>query len=126
MSYCHNIFGGTGYRQSRYLFGKAGEASFKQLANFHTGLESSTPDGTITVGSNLPCLPGQTASVAGTGTYQWAITGGVIVGSSTNQSVTFTPTSANVTLTVTVTSAKGCGITTSKTTTTQCAAIAPP
>jgi hypothetical protein len=132
MSYCHNVFcpagttcGGVNsgtFRQSRYLFGKAGEPSFKMLGLFTTLIDAVTPNGTITAGSNLLCAAGQTASVPSnaTATFAWQITGGSITSSTTTNSITFTPSAPSVTLTVTITSANGCAITTSKIVTTQC------
>jgi hypothetical protein len=63
MSYCHNILSGV-FRQSRYLFGKTGEASEKMLPIFNAGFEGSTSDPTITVQTQpVSCAAGRTASV---------------------------------------------------------------
>jgi len=51
MSYAHNIFDGGGQRMSRYIFGKAGEASELMLPIFRAGFEAATPNGTITIGA---------------------------------------------------------------------------
>jgi len=132
MSYCHNIFSG-GFRQSRYLFGQAGEPSFKVLGMFRTELEEATPDATITTQAQpVACSAGRTASVptvtnCNSGcTFSWQITGGTITSSTTTSSITYTPTDDTVTLTVTILSSRGCGITASKTITTQCVDVLPP
>lgn len=139
MSYCQNVFCPAGttcagsntgtYRQSRYLFGKSGEASFKMLGIFTTRIDAVTPNGTITIGSApLPCSAGQTASVASCSgcTYSWSISGGSITAGAGTTQITFTPTSSSVTVTVTITNANGCGITASVTRTTSCSSLAAP
>ena len=148
MSYCHNFFPGSPpfYPQSRFRFYKSGEANelilgdtaakcleFGVTANpcyFTLGLNNatSTLNATITVGSNLSCSAGQTASVPanGSATFAWQITGGTITSSTTTNSITFTPNAATVTLTVTVTNSRGCSITYSQQTSTQCGAISAP
>jgi len=129
MSYCHNINVG-GFPASRYLFGKAGEPSELVFPFFATGLNNATSglNATITIGSNLACAAGQTASVPanGSATFAWQITGGNITSSTTSNSITFTPTLPSVTVTVTVTNTKGCAIVNSATVSTQCAAITAP
>lgn len=132
MSYCHNLSSG-GFRQSRYLFGKSGEASEKMLAilkgSSSNGLQGSVPNGAMTTQAEpLACSAGRTASVAScTGcTYGWQIAGGTITSSTTGSSITYTPTGTSVTLTVTVTSQKGCGITVVKTLATSCSALSAP
>ncbi len=128
MSYCHEFTSG-GFRQSRYLFGKAAEPSEKMLPIFNGGLEGCTPNVTIT--SQTPpvaCSAGRTASVAAcTGcTYQWTISGGTITSSTTVNAITYTPNAANVTLGVTIITARGCGITASKSFLSQCVAVTAP
>jgi hypothetical protein len=128
MSYCHNISSG-GFRQSRYLFGKAGEASEKMFPIFNDGLEGATPNSTITTqGQPVACAAGRTASVGTCSgcTYAWQIDGGTITSSSTISSITYTPNEAEVTLTVTVLAERGCGITASKTITASCVGVLPP
>lgn len=126
MSYCYlQTRPSTGYPESRYVFGEAGFPSQKMLEILSGALEYALPTGTITVGSNLACAAGQTASeaagcVAGC-TFSWAISGGSIQGSATTSSISFTPSAAMVTLTLSVTNEKGCKITTSFATTSQCA-----
>ncbi|HEU4887489.1 MAG TPA: M12 family metallo-peptidase [Thermoanaerobaculia bacterium] len=133
MSYCHNISSG-GFRQSRYLFGKAGEASEKMLPIFKgsyddeqpwfaTGLEGSTPDPTITVQTPpVACAAGRTASVPSCSgcTYEWSIDSGVITSVNNIAAIIYTPLDEEVTLTVTVITARGCGISASKTFTASC------
>jgi hypothetical protein len=128
MSYCHNIFV-SGFRQSRYLFGKAGETSEKVLPVFKAALEAATPNSTITAQTQpVACSAGRTASVVTcTGcTYSWQITGGSITSSTTINAITYTPTQSSVTLTATILTARGCGITASKIITTSCVAVLPP
>jgi len=137
MSYCHNLFPGGGVRASRYLFGKAGEPSFKMLSILRTGdpgigtsgLEGATPDPTITTQpAPLACVTGRTASVATCSgcTYSWQATGASITTAANINAITFTPFDTSVTLTVTITSAKGCGITVSKTVAASCTALTAP
>ena len=127
MSYCYlqsRAVGMLSYPESRYLFGKVGEPSAKMLAILTDGLEQATPTGFITVGANLACAAGQTASVydCGTGcTFSWTIDGGSIQGSTTSAAISFTPSAASVTLTATITNEMGCRITTSSANTSQCA-----
>lgn len=129
MSYCHNIFS-SGLRQSRYLFGQAGEPSAKVLTLFKTELEEATPNATISPGQVEPvaCSSGRTASVPTCSgcTYSWQITGGSITSSTTGSSVTYTPAESSVTLTATILTSRGCGITASRTITTSCVALLPP
>ncbi len=128
MSYCHNIVA-SGQRQSRFLFGKAGEPSFKMLGLFRTSLEEATPNPMITAQTQpVACSSDRTASVASCSgcTYQWSITGGTITSSTTFSSITYTPSSSSVALKVTVSSERGCGITASKTIATNCGAVSPP
>lgn len=128
MSYCHNVVV-SNYRQSRYRFWKAGEASEKMLPILNSGLEGATPNPSITTaGGTIPCAAGQSASVAACGgcTYAWQITGGTITSASNISSITYTPSSASPVLTVTVTTSRGCGITLSKTLTTACGALTAP
>ncbi len=138
MSYCHNITI-SGFRQSRYTFGKAGEPSEKMLAilkfgdptyTFPTaGLEGATPNGTMTTqAAPVACSSGRTASVPScTGcTYAWQITGGAITSAANISAITYTPSASSVTLTVLVTSQRGCGITVAKTLATACSSVTAP
>ncbi len=149
MSYCHNIFS-SGFRQSRYCFYRPNEAAEVVLGNsvakceagldpnalsssscyFNAGLNQGTTglDATITIGSNLTCSAGKTASVPvnASATFAWQIVGGNITAGATTRQITFTPTAASVTVTVTVTNANGCGITNTATTSTQCGALTAP
>ena len=129
MSYCHNFFYSGSFRASRYLFGKAGEASEKMFPVFKTAIEGSTPDPTITVQAEpVACSSGRTASVATCSgcTYAWQITGGTITSSNTISAITYTPNQTNVTLTVTVITTRGCGITASKNFLSSCAPVSAP
>jgi hypothetical protein len=128
MSYCHNrpLVGGN--IPSRYLFGKAGEPSELMLPLFTASLEAATPTVAITVGSGLACAPGATASITNVAgnTYAWGITGGTITSATNTNAITFTPSAPTVVLTVTDSNAKGCSITSQRTTTSACAALAAP
>lgn len=123
MSYCYLWTRAVGgYPESRYLFGEVGKPSEKMLAILTDGFYQATPLGDVTVGSNLACAAGQTASVMDCFecTYSWAIAGGSIQGSATGPSISFTPSAANLTLTATIGTARECKITTSFATTSQC------
>jgi len=138
MSYCH-FFSSGGFRQSRYLFGKAGEPSEKMFPVFKlgmdvdpmapTGLEGCTPDATITIQTEpVSCSAGRTASVPVCSgcTYAWQIVGGTITSATNIAAINYTPTTTNVTLTVTVIKARGCGITASKAFLSSCVPVSPP
>jgi hypothetical protein len=130
MSYCHNVFSVGGFRQSRYQMWNAGEPSEKMLPFFQIGLESASPNPTITAQAEpVACSAGRTASVAACTncTYDWELIGGTITSSATTSAITYTPTEEAITLTVTVTNARGVGITASKEVATAChAVVAPP
>jgi hypothetical protein len=126
MSYCHNIFL-SGFRQSRYLFGKTGEPSEKMLPYFTGALDAATPAGAITVGAGpLPCSAGQTASVSAATSMAWGITGGAITSATNIASITFTPSAPTVVLTVTVGNTKGCSITSQRSTIALCGSLPAP
>jgi hypothetical protein len=128
MSFCHNMVVG-GYPQSRYAFLKPGEPSELLWPFFQDGLNHGTSnvDATITVGSNLTCGPGQTASVpAGAASYVWSITGGTIDSGGTSNQVSFTPAAASITLSVRVGNANGCTVINTRIATTQCGSATPP
>jgi hypothetical protein len=125
MSYCYLQTRLFGYPQSRYLFGEAGKTSQKMLEVLTRDIDYAVPTGTFAVGSNLSCASGQTASAdGGCGadcTYSWTISGGSIQGSAATSSISFTPSAASVTLALSITDPKGCKITTTVATTSQCA-----
>jgi len=127
MSYCHNITIG-GFRQSRYLFGKSGEPSELMFPYFTTALDTSTPNGAISLGAAepLPCSAGQTASVAAATSMAWQITGGAITSATNIATITFTPSAPSVVLTVTVGNTKGCSITSQRTATALCGSLPAP
>lgn len=132
MSYCHNIaYTGspTFYRASRFVLGKAGEASEKMFPIFFAGLEGATPNPTVAVQAQpVSCATGRTASVPSCSgcTYSWSIDGGTITSSATTSSITYTPNESEVALTVTVIGARGCGITATKIFTSTCAGVLAP
>ena len=121
MSFCQNLVV-SGTRQSRYLFWKTGEASERIMPFFTAGLERATPDAAITIGSNLACSAGRTASVPNVAgnTYAWTVIGGTITLGASTSSITFTPSASTVTVRVTISNPLGCSITTSSTATTLC------
>jgi hypothetical protein len=130
MSYCHLLFSGNGFPQSRYVFWQAGEASEQEWLDYiQPGLEFATPNGAISVGgASVTCAAGRPASVASAAglTYSWSIGGGTITSATNTASITFTPASPNVTLTVTVTNTNGCGITSQRVVPTACAGLTAP
>ena len=137
MSYCHNFSSG-GFRQSRYLFGKAGEprrccrssnTERTSIPILPTGLEGCTPDVTITTQTPpVSCSAGRTASVPSCSgcTYRRTIDGGTIASYDTVSAITYTPNMTNVTLGVTIITARGCGITASKAFLSQCVPVSAP
>lgn len=137
MSNCNNLFDASGNRGSRYAFWEPNRPSSKMYALMRTGLDSSTPDGRIRLGSYtdplqedpqpLTCTSHTAKVAACTGCdYEWSITGGTINGNSTKDDVTYTPTAPIVTLTVTVTRNGSCGITVMRQVVTACATLSAP
>ncbi len=132
MSYCYLQTRASGYPESRYVLGELGKPSQKILEILTDKLEYALSTNSIIVGTNLPCSAGQTASEDGgcaglECTYSWAISGGSIQGSTTGTSISFTPNAAALTLTFSIANEKGCKITRSFATTSQCATtLGPP
>jgi len=98
MSYCHFTFGAA---NTRYIFGKAGEASYVMPAELKSAIQNATPSlSAITAPATLAAGASGTASVANVSglTYLWTITNGVINSGQGTSSVNFTATSnpANV------------------------------
>jgi hypothetical protein len=138
MGACHELTD-HGDRAARYIFWEPNKPSAKMLPIFRGGLDGSTPDATIHLGTGVPnpnvddsqpldCQAGRVARVtACTGcTYDWSIAGGSITGSAAGATISYTPSSPNVTLTITITRPSGCGITTSRMLTTVCASVPAP
>jgi hypothetical protein len=137
MSYCHNVFGGTGglFPQSRFLFGLASEPSHHELDDYmlratgplNGGTNIVNGVGAFTMSISAPASVGAnstgnaasvTASPSSGATYSWSITNGTITSSTTTASVTFTAgASGSVVLRAIAYAANKCGITDSKTVT---------
>ncbi|HYO75300.1 MAG TPA: FG-GAP-like repeat-containing protein [Thermoanaerobaculia bacterium] len=110
MSYCHLNGGGA---QTRYTFGKSGEATYVVPAAMKSQIESYTPSLTgVTAPASIASGATGNASVAAVGgiTYEWTITNGVINGSSTSNSVNFSGTAHPVTVRVKATNSSGCSV----------------
>jgi hypothetical protein len=111
MSYCHLTFSG-GFPQSRFLFGKAGEASelmATQIKNYIDGKSPASP--AITAPASMGPGASSNASINGPVgglTYDWTITNGTINGGTTGTTINFTATTNPVTLRVRATNASGC------------------
>ncbi|HEY0141501.1 MAG TPA: FG-GAP-like repeat-containing protein [Thermoanaerobaculia bacterium] len=109
MSYCHL----NGASQTRFIFGKTGEASAMMLPMMQGFISGKTPTlSLITAPSSVNSGVATNASVTNNGsTYQWTIVNGTINGSSTSSTVNFTGTTSPVTLKVKATNASGCSVT---------------
>ncbi|HEX9985058.1 MAG TPA: M12 family metallo-peptidase [Thermoanaerobaculia bacterium] len=118
MSYCHLL----GPSNSRYIFGKTNEASAKIVANMTADIQGRAPAlSAITApatGTTGTAAAASVTNVAGM-TYNWLITNGVINGSSSGSSISFTPTAHPVVLKVKATNASGCSVTDTKSITVQ-------
>jgi hypothetical protein len=123
MSACFNVL--DTYPSSRYVFGKAGEASYVELRDYMTRAAGTVDGGpnivsaaqtvtmspitapsTVTLGST-----GNAASVtpASGATYEWLITNGTITSGATSSQVTFSaPASGSITLRCSVYNSSGC------------------
>ena len=109
MSYCH-LSGGA---QTRFIFGKTGEASAMMLPMMQGFVQTYTPTlSLITAPGSVNSGVATNASVTNGGhSYQWTIVNGTINGSSTSSTVNFTGTANPVTLRVKATNASGCSVT---------------
>ena len=114
MSYCHLNGGGA---QTRYLFGKTGEASHVVPESMRSQIQTKTPSmSSITLSAaSLPGGGAGTASVVNVGggvTYNWSINGnGTINSGATTNAITFTANTNPVVLTVRATNTSGCSVT---------------
>lgn len=108
MSYCHL----QGSSQSRFLFGRAGEASELMSNRIRAYINTRTPASpAIVAPSSLGAGASANASISapvGGLTYTWSIANGTINGSTTGTSINFTATTNPVTLRVRGTNASGC------------------
>jgi len=135
MSYCHNLFAGTGgvYPQSRFTFGQLVEPSHHELDDYMLRAAGPLAGGTnivsavgaftisaITAPATVsPSSTGNTASITASpsagATYAWTITNGTITGGATAATVTFTAgASGSVTLRATSYGTNHCGVTDTK------------
>ena len=112
MSYCHLRPGGAS--NSRWIFGKTGEASYVVSDAMKAAIQSATPNlSAITAPVSLASGASGTASVTNVGgvTYAWAITNGTINSGQGTNSINFTATANPTNVKVTATNAAGCSIT---------------
>jgi len=113
MSYCH-FFGAT---QTRFIFGKVGEASYVVPAAMKNAIQTATPNlSAITAPANLDAGASGTASVTNVGglTYLWTITNGVIDSGQGTSSINFTANTNPTNVKIRATNATGCSITDNK------------
>jgi hypothetical protein len=115
MSYCHLRAGGAA--NSRWIFGKTGEASYVVTDAMKQAIQNATPNlSAITAPASVASGAGGTASVTNVGglTYAWTITNGTIDSGQGTSSINFTATSNPVNVKVTATNSAGCSITDNK------------
>jgi len=115
MSYCHLRPGGA--TNSRWLFGKAGEASYVVQDAMKLAIQNATPNlSAITAPSSLAPGASGTASVTNVAglTYAWTITNGTIDSGQGTSSIDFTATANPTNVKVTATNSAGCSITDNK------------
>ncbi len=115
MSYCHLRPGGA--TNSRWIFGKPGEASYVVPDAMKLAIQNATPNlSAITAPSSLATGAGGTASVTNVAglTYAWTITNGTINSGQGTNSINFTATANPTNVKVTATNAAGCSITDNK------------
>jgi hypothetical protein len=115
MSYCHLRPGGA--TNSRWLFGKTGEASYVVPNAMKSAIQSATPNlSAITAPASLASGASGTASVTNVGglTYAWTITNGTINSGQGTNSINFTATANPTNVKVTATNTAGCSITDNK------------
>lgn len=126
MSYCHLNGGGT---QTRFTFGKNGEASYVVPPAMRSEIQSKTP--TFSAGVSAPASlnagASGTASISATGvsTYEWIVTNGTINSGQGTSSINFTATTNPVTVRVRATNTAGCSVTDYATVTVNAACTAP-
>lgn len=127
MSYCHNRPGGG--PNSRFIFGKTGEASYVITNDMKAAIQSATPNlSAITAPSSMNAGSNGTASVTNVGglTYLWTITNGTISSGQGTSTINFTATSNPTTVRIKATNAAGCSITDAKSITVNVASFNPP
>ena len=112
MSYCHLRPGGA--TNSRWIFGKTGEASYVVPVAMKAAIQSATPNlSAITAPASLASGASGTASVTNVGglTYAWTITNGTINSGQGTSSINFTATANPTNVKITATNSAGCSIT---------------
>lgn len=112
MSYCHLRPGGAA--NSRWLFGKAGEASYVVQNAMKLAIQNATPSlSAITAPLSLVSGESGTASVTNVAgvTYAWTITNGTIDSGQGTSAIIFTATANPANVKVTATNSAGCSIT---------------
>jgi len=115
MSYCHLRPGGA--VNSRWLFGKAGEASYVVPDAMKAALQAATPNlSAITAPSSLAPGASGSASITNVGgvTYTWTITNGTINSGQGTNAINFTANTNPTNVKVTATNSAGCSITDNK------------
>ncbi len=128
MSYCHNVSPNFA-TNSRWIFGKTGEASYVMPIELKAAIQSATPNlSAITAPASMS--PGQNgvASVTNVGglTYLWTITNGVINSGQGTSSINFTANTNPTNVKVKATNSAGCSITDNKDITVTGASYDPP
>ena len=116
MSYCHTVAPNFA-TNSRFIFGKTGEASYVMPAELKTALQSVTPNlSAITAPTSLGSGQSGVASVTNVGglTYLWTITNGVINSGQGTNSINFTANTNPTNVKVKATNSAGCSITDNK------------
>ena len=128
MSYCHNVFPNFA-TNSRYIFGKTGEASYVMPVELKAAIQSATPNlSAITAPASLNAGQSGVASVTNVGglTYLWTITNGVINSGQGTSSINFTANTHPTNVKVKATNSSGCSITDNKDVTVNSPAFDPP
>lgn len=128
MSYCH-LRSPNFATNSRYIFGKTGEASYVMTDDLKAAIQSATPNlSAITAPASLAAGASGTASVTNVGglTYLWTITNGVINSGQGTNSINFTANSNPTNVKVKATNTAGCSITDNKDVTVNSATYNPP
>jgi hypothetical protein len=127
MSYCHLRPGGG--TNSRFIFGKTGEASYVMTNELKAAIQSATPNlSAITAPTNMNAGASANASVTNVGglTYLWTITNGTINSGQGTSAINFTATSNPTTVRIKATNAAGCSITDAATITVSVGSFNPP
>jgi hypothetical protein len=128
MSYCH-IRSPLFSQNTRFIFGKVGEASYVMPDELKLAIQNATPNlSAITAPAALASGQSGNASVTNVGglTYLWTITNGVINSGQGTSSINFTANTNPTNVKVLATNTAGCSITDSKDVTVTSATYNPP